>query len=55
MVLVDLGKIEAMLPAQEQVPGEDYVHGQRLRVVRGAGEEGPAAPRSRCRARTPAW
>lgn len=30
-VLVDLGKIEAILPPSEQVPGEQYVHGERLR------------------------
>ena len=31
-VMVDLGKIEAVLPAPEQVPGEKYAHGSRLRV-----------------------
>jgi N utilization substance protein A len=31
-VMVDLGKIEAVLPAAEQVPGEKYEHGSRLRV-----------------------
>jgi N utilization substance protein A len=31
-VMVDLGKIEAVLPAPEQVPGEKYEHGSRLRV-----------------------
>jgi N utilization substance protein A len=30
-VLVDLGPLEAQLPAAEQVPGEQYVHGERLR------------------------
>jgi len=30
-VLVDLGAIEAQLPRVEQVPGEEYVHGERLR------------------------
>jgi N utilization substance protein A len=33
IVTVDLGKIEAMLPAAEQVPGERYEHGQRIRCV----------------------
>jgi N utilization substance protein A len=33
IVTVDLGKIEAMLPAPEQVPGERYEHGQRLRCI----------------------
>ncbi len=31
LVLVDIGKIEAVLPASEQVPGEDYSHGTRLK------------------------
>jgi len=31
-VLVDLGKIEAIMPLAEQVPGETYVHGNRIRV-----------------------
>jgi N utilization substance protein A len=31
-VMVDLGKIEAVLPSPEQVPGEKYDHGSRLRV-----------------------
>jgi N utilization substance protein A len=30
-VFVDLGGVEAVLPAAEQVPGESYVHGERLR------------------------
>ncbi|MCW4386708.1 transcription termination factor NusA [Salinibacterium sp. SYSU T00001] len=32
MIHVDLGTIEAILPPEEQVPGEDYAHGSRLRV-----------------------
>jgi N utilization substance protein A len=32
MIHVDLGTIEAILPPEEQVPGEDYAHGRRLRV-----------------------
>ena len=31
-VLVDLGKIEAIMPLAEQVPGERYPHGKRVRV-----------------------
>jgi N utilization substance protein A len=31
MVHVDLGSVEAVLPPQEQVPGESYTHGSRLR------------------------
>jgi transcription termination/antitermination protein NusA len=32
MVYVDLGSIEAIMPPEEQVPGEDYAHGKRVRV-----------------------
>ena len=32
MVHVDLGEVEAILPPEEQVPGEEYKHGMRLRV-----------------------
>lgn len=32
MIHVDLGTIEAILPPEEQVPGEEYRHGSRLRV-----------------------
>jgi transcription termination/antitermination protein NusA len=32
MVYVDLGTIEAIMPPEEQVPGEDYAHGKRIRV-----------------------
>ncbi|MDJ1132624.1 transcription termination factor NusA [Streptomyces iconiensis] len=49
-VLVDIGKLEAILPPQEQVPGEDYSHGTRLRtyVVRVAkGVRGPSVTLSR--------
>src|SRR5690606_30656285 len=31
-VRVDLGTLEAIMPQAEQVPGEDYSHGRRLRV-----------------------
>jgi N utilization substance protein A len=30
-VFIDLGDVEAVLPPGEQVPGENYVHGERLR------------------------
>ncbi|WP_033240543.1 transcription termination factor NusA [Streptomyces albidoflavus] len=49
-VLVDIGKLEAILPVQEQVPGEEYPHGARLRsyVVRVAkGVRGPSVTLSR--------
>lgn len=32
MVHIDLGEVEAILPPEEQVPGEEYPHGTRLRV-----------------------
>jgi N utilization substance protein A len=32
-VMVDLGKLEALLPAGEQVPGEDYSHGTRIKCL----------------------
>lgn len=32
MVHIDLGSVEAILPPEEQVPGEDYSHGRRIRV-----------------------
>ncbi len=51
-VLVDLGRIEAILPPTEQVPGERYVHGERIKcyvlhVARGSGVH-----RSLCRGPT---
>ena len=30
--LVDLGPVEAIMPPEEQVPGEDYSHNKRIRV-----------------------
>ncbi|WP_370287622.1 transcription termination factor NusA [Nocardioides sp.] len=32
-VLVDLGRLEAQLPASERVPGEDYSHGTRIKAL----------------------
>ena len=32
-VMVDLGKIEAVLPVGERVPGESYVHGERIKCL----------------------
>ena len=32
MIHIDLGSVEAILPPEEQVPGEDYAHGSRMRV-----------------------
>jgi N utilization substance protein A len=49
-VLVDLGKLEAVLPPAEQVPGERYIHGERIRCyvlhVR-KGHRGPSVTLSR--------
>jgi transcription termination/antitermination protein NusA len=33
MVFVDLGKVEAVLPVAERVPGERYEHGTRMRCL----------------------
>ena len=49
-VLVDLGRIEAVLPPAEQVPGERYVHGERIRcyvVQVRKGHRGPSVTLSR--------
>ena len=32
-VMVDLGKVEALLPVSERVPGEEYVHGERIKCL----------------------
>src|SRR5699024_8844929 len=50
VVLIDLGGVEAVLPAHEQVPTETYTHGARIRaylveVTRGA--KGPSITVSR--------
>ncbi|WP_125132464.1 transcription termination factor NusA [Microbacterium sp. 10M-3C3] len=50
MVHVDLGSVEAILPPEEQVPGETYPHGSRLRVYVtsvGRGAKGPSITVSR--------
>ena len=44
MVHVDLGSVEAVLPPQEQVPGESYAHGTRLRAYVVAVRKGPKGP-----------
>jgi N utilization substance protein A len=49
-VHVDLGTVEAILPPEEQVPGEKYAHGSRIRVyVTGVskGTKGPQITVSR--------
>ncbi|WP_159501832.1 transcription termination factor NusA [Microbacterium sp. 18062] len=50
MVHVDLGSVEAILPPEEQVPGEEYKHGSRIRVYVTSvskGTKGPAITVSR--------
>ena len=44
MIQVDLGTLEAVLPPPEQVPGEDYSHGRRLRVYVTDVHRGPKGP-----------
>jgi N utilization substance protein A len=44
MVHVDLGAVEAVLPPQEQVPGESYPHGSRLRCYVIGVRKGPKGP-----------
>jgi N utilization substance protein A len=49
-VLVDLGKIEGIIPPEEQVPGESYEHGERIRsyvVQVKKGHRGPLVKLSR--------
>ncbi|WP_210478975.1 transcription termination factor NusA [Naasia sp. SYSU D00948] len=50
MVHVDLGSVEAILPPEEQVPGETYPHGERIRVYVTSvakGSKGPSITVSR--------
>lgn len=50
MVRVDIGKVEANLPPEEQVPGESYLHGERIKgIVTGVrkGFKGPQVTISR--------
>ncbi|MFY9332181.1 MAG: transcription termination factor NusA [Candidatus Nanopelagicales bacterium] len=44
VVRVDLGKVEALLPPSEQVPGEDYAHGTRIKCVVVSVKKGPRGP-----------
>jgi len=49
-VHVDIGEIEAVLPAHEQVPTETYVHGERIRAYVldvSRGQKGPSITLSR--------
>ncbi len=50
MVHIDLGTVEAILPPEEQVPGETYPHGERIRVFVTSvarGQKGPSITVSR--------
>ncbi|MFJ3391823.1 transcription termination factor NusA [Leifsonia aquatica] len=44
MIHVDLGSVEAILPPEEQVPGEEYTHGSRIRVYVTSVAKGPKGP-----------
>jgi transcription termination/antitermination protein NusA len=44
VVLVEVGGVEAVLPAHEQVPTEKYVHGERLRAYVLEVTRGPKGP-----------
>jgi N utilization substance protein A len=44
MIHVDLGSVEAILPPEEQSPGETYPHGSRLRVYVTSVGKGPKGP-----------
>jgi len=43
-VQIDLGELEASLPAPEQTPGEQYQHGARFRCLVTAVRRGPRGP-----------
>ena len=43
-VTVDFGSVEGILPLAEQVPGEQYVHGQRIRCFVVSVKRGPRGP-----------
>lgn len=44
MIQVNLGTIEALLPPPEQVPGEKYIHGARIRAYVTDVRRGPKGP-----------
>ncbi|PRI10571.1 transcription termination factor NusA [Leucobacter massiliensis] len=44
MVHIDLGELEAILPPEEQVPGEQYPHGTRMRVYVTSVSKGTKGP-----------
>ena len=44
LIFVDLGDVEGVLPPEEWVPGEEYVHGKRLRCYIVSVKKGPKGP-----------
>jgi N utilization substance protein A len=46
-VMIDLGRIEALLPASERVPEEKYAHGERIKAYVYEVEKGMRGPRVR--------
>ncbi|MGO4299581.1 transcription termination factor NusA [Leifsonia sp. RAF41] len=44
MIHIDLGSVEAILPPEEQVPGEEYTHGSRIRVYVTSVSKGTKGP-----------
>ncbi|HUP99183.1 MAG TPA: transcription termination factor NusA [Aeromicrobium sp.] len=46
-VMVDLGRIEALMPAAERVPEEKYAHGERIKAYVYEVEKGMRGPRVR--------
>lgn len=44
-VLIDLGKVEALMPSSERVPEEKYAHGERLKAYVYEVEKGMRGPR----------
>jgi len=46
-VMIDLGRIEALMPASERVPEEKYAHGERIKAYVYEVEKGMRGPRVR--------
>ena len=44
LVFVNLGTVEGVLPPEEQVPGEEYEHGKRIRCYVVSVKKGPKGP-----------
>src|SRR5690606_31060757 len=55
IVTVDLGKLEGVLPQSEQVPGERYAHGERIRCVVVHVAKGMRGPQITLSRSHPAW